>query len=177
MRYFTSDHHFNHKNIIKYEQRPFTTIEEMDEQLVLKWNEVVQPNDEVWHLGDFSFGSRKQIRELREQLNGKIHILLGNHDRKDSLKATQWESIHEKGVSVPLELENGRKVFLTHRPKESAGPMTFICGHVHGKWNSTCERKRKGSVWNFNVSVEIHDYKPISEDDLIEWIEKELSVF
>lgn len=59
--YFTSDHHFGHKNIIKFSERPFQDVHEMDEVLIQKWNEKVQPEDEVYHLGDVGLCSSGNI--------------------------------------------------------------------------------------------------------------------
>ena len=78
--WFTSDHHFGHKNILEYEKeaRPFKTIEEMNETLIERWNSVVQPHHLVYHLGDFCFG--KKNMDIAARLNGKKKLVMGNHD-------------------------------------------------------------------------------------------------
>jgi len=76
--FFTADHHFNHKNIIRFCNRPFKTLKEMDEALIDNWNSVVEPEDIVYHLGDFSFSDPQRYLQ---RLNGRIHLIFGNHDR------------------------------------------------------------------------------------------------
>ena len=78
--WFTSDTHFSHANIIKYCHRPFASVEEMDEQLVSRWNAAVGPNDTVYHLGDFAVGDGKRFAKRVSRLNGRIKILPGSHD-------------------------------------------------------------------------------------------------
>lgn len=80
MLYFSSDHHFDHKNIIKYCDRPFASIEEMNKTLITYWNETVTPEDEVYYLGDFSL-STKAAENYTKRLNGKKYLIPGNHDR------------------------------------------------------------------------------------------------
>lgn len=83
MKYhFTSDVHFHHKNIIKFCNRPFASIEEMNEKLIRNWNEVVAPQDIVWQLGDFSFASIEKTESILHQLNGEKYAVLGNHDKE-----------------------------------------------------------------------------------------------
>ena len=77
--YFTSDTHFGHANIIKFCNRPFKNVEEMNQKLIENWNSVVGPNDLVFHLGDFAFGGQPLWRYIREQLNGNIILIKGNH--------------------------------------------------------------------------------------------------
>jgi len=77
--WFTSDTHFYHKNIIKFTNRPWNTVEEMNNALINNWNEVVKPNDTVFHLGDFAFTSNGNWKKLINELNGKIYLILGNH--------------------------------------------------------------------------------------------------
>jgi calcineurin-like phosphoesterase family protein len=79
--WFTSDLHFGHKNIIKYRTRPWASVQEIDEALVANWNAVVKPEDEVWNLGDVAFCCKPEYAAgLLERLNGKHHLLMGNHD-------------------------------------------------------------------------------------------------
>jgi len=78
MRFFTSDHHFFHKNVLIYCNRPYNSVEEMNEQLIRKWNDVVKEDDDVYHLGDFSL-SAKALHVVR-QLNGRKILIPGNHD-------------------------------------------------------------------------------------------------
>ena len=73
--FYTADSHYNHFNIIEYCKRPFTTAEEMNETLIARWNEVVTPDDEVRHLGDFGFGSMSSLMNIRERLNGRIYLI------------------------------------------------------------------------------------------------------
>ena len=80
--FFTSDTHFGHTNIMKYCKRPFETVEEMDQTIIDNWNSVVRPEDIVFHLGDFGFCGSLRLREIVDQLNGKIYLITGNHDRK-----------------------------------------------------------------------------------------------
>ncbi len=78
--FIVSDTHFNHANIIKYACRPFENIQDMNQALIEGWNSVVRPNDKVFHLGDFGFGTDEQITSILSQLNGNKTLILGNHD-------------------------------------------------------------------------------------------------
>lgn len=78
--FFTSDIHFGHKNIIKYSNRPFSNVEEMDEALINNWNSIVPKDGVVFSLGDFAFCKIGRIVEIIKQLNGKIVMVGGNHD-------------------------------------------------------------------------------------------------
>ena len=81
--FFVSDTHFFHHNIIVFDEtrsyRVFDNIESHNEELIARWNSVVHPKDTVWHLGDFSFGNKRNIA-IAERLHGKKNLLLGNHD-------------------------------------------------------------------------------------------------
>ncbi len=82
-RYFTSETHFYHRKILQYcpDSRPFDSIEQMNEGLVERWNETVGVQDDIYHLGDFSFGTREQTEQILSRLKGNIHLIRGNHDR------------------------------------------------------------------------------------------------
>lgn len=79
---FTSDSHFGHFNVIEYSGRPFTSTEEMREVIVNNWNHVVGKKDTIYHLGDFTLSTDlNYIDGILSQLNGKIRLIAGNHDR------------------------------------------------------------------------------------------------
>jgi calcineurin-like phosphoesterase family protein len=77
--WFTSDTHFWHARIIQFCQRPFASVDEMNEKLIANWNAVVVPDDTVYHLGDFSMAARP-VELYVPRLNGQIHLVMGNHD-------------------------------------------------------------------------------------------------
>lgn len=77
--FFTSDTHFGHKHILEFCKRPFSSIEEHDEQLIANWNSVVGVDDTIFHLGDFAFGGYPFWKKIVEQLNGHIILVIGNH--------------------------------------------------------------------------------------------------
>lgn len=81
--FVTSDNHYFHKNIMKFcpQTRPFTDIGDMTEKMILAHNRVVRPEDDVYFLGDFSFGNATQTRDVIHRLNGRLHLVYGNHDR------------------------------------------------------------------------------------------------
>ena len=153
--WFISDNHFNHENIIKYCNRPFKNVKEMDEYMIKQWNSVINKEDLVYHLGDFALGLKPdEYKELINKLNGKIILIRGNHERigKKFLERVGFIEIHKKIIIG--------NYILSHRPQdESQIPEGFknIHGHIHnnGYKEDTDESKY------INVSVEIHDYKPI----------------
>ena len=81
--FFTADTHFNHTNILKFCNRPFNSVEQMNETLIDNWNRVVGKDDTVFHLGDFCLGGAAEWTKLLDRLNGKIYLILGNHDLKN----------------------------------------------------------------------------------------------
>jgi len=80
--WFTADLHLGHSNIIKYCNRPFSSVEEMDETLIERWNWLVKPKDVVYFLGDFCMGGREQALQYFNRLNGQIYVVPGGHDKR-----------------------------------------------------------------------------------------------
>ncbi len=78
--WFTADTHFGHRNIIRFCQRPFVDVEEMNQAMIKNWNNVVGDKDLVFHLGDFSVGGAAEWTSLLDNLHGRIILILGNHD-------------------------------------------------------------------------------------------------
>lgn len=130
--YFTADTHFGHANILKYcaRTRPYKDLDHMHEVLIRNWNAVVKPADTVYHLGDFGFGPAVTL--ARKRLNGKIRLILGNHDKIRLEDAGMFESIdHLKLVDV-----DGQRIVLCHYAMRTwqfqAKGAWQLYGHSHG---------------------------------------------
>jgi calcineurin-like phosphoesterase family protein len=148
MIYFTSDTHVGHHNIIKYCNRPFFSVDEMNSKLIANWNSIVSKDDIVYHLGDFGFGSHEKMLPIFNSLNGIKHLIKGNHD-SGAIKRLSWESIH---TNLIISI-NGKKVYLSHHPNDEVGNVEFdlyFHGHTH---NGLLPTKTKIDVgvdaWNF----------------------------
>ena len=185
--WWTSDTHFSHVNIIRYCDRPFADVRQMNEKLIRWWNETVAPDDEVWHLGDLALGSpfEEQI-EMTAQLHGRRRLVPGNHDRFANCyegrpdpgrflpvyRAAGWEIMPEQfeheidGQPVvvchfPYEGDSqGKDRYRRFRPTDRGLPV--IHGHVHG---SFAEQGRQ-----FNVGVDVRDYRPVAEPVIAAWL-------
>lgn len=192
MRWFTSDTHFGHANIIKYCNRPFADPEEMNEAIIDNWNSVVGIGDTVFHLGDVALGKWAEWDGVLSRLNGYKVLVIGNHDRifkgeseknrrRFAEEYPKWfkESFdHIQG----LELANGMKVNLSHFPyeadhMENARYMehrlpdhgrTLIHGHTH--LDTIISHSEKGTL-QVHVGQDAFNYTPVSEDQVINLIE------
>lgn len=142
MRYYIADTHFFHRSLNeKMDQRGFDDIEQMNDYMIDQWNSKVRKNDEVVVLGDFSWGNAKETTEVLNELNGKIYLIRGNHDR--FLDDKNFDASRFIWIKDYAELnENKRKVVLSHYPiacyngqyrrDEDGNPKTFMLhGHIH----------------------------------------------
>lgn len=153
--FVTADTHFGHKNICKFEPttRPFNSIEEHDVELVRRWNSVVKPKDTVWHLGDVLFG--RDSFETLGLLNGRKHLVMGNHDGYPSEHYLDY--FDRICGSVKL-----RDCILTHIPVH---PVQFnrFKANIHGHMHNYClEDKRY-----INVSMDQTNLTPVLLDTVL----------
>jgi len=165
--FFTSDTHFGHYNIIKYCKRPWHSVAEMDEALINNWNNTVKLKDEVWHLGDFRMG-RGDPRDYLSRLNGRIHLICGNHDRCVNNSLGGFYSIQNY---KELKLFK-KKIILMHYPmrtwNKSHRGSWHLFGHVHGTMTKQYGRKALDDCLAMDVGVDCHNYKPISIHKVVE---------
>jgi calcineurin-like phosphoesterase family protein len=160
MIWFTSDCHFGHARIIELCHRPFENIEEMDEELIRRWNVCVKSTDTVYHLGDFSFGDpRKYLKRLT---GAHITLIVGSHDKnlKELGMKDRIQTIH------PLKDEYGnpRTIVMCHFAMRS-WPLSHyaswhLFGHHHGKLAPY--------GLSFDVGVDSWAYAPVSLDEVAE---------
>lgn len=107
--FFTSDMHIGHERIIELCNRPFKSVEEMDETIVERWNETVGPEDVVWVLGDVAMSPIRDTLKTCSRLNGPKLLIPGNHDRcfseyrKGGVRISDVEMYQEAGFTVELE--------------------------------------------------------------------------
>lgn len=137
--FLSSDSHFGHANVIKYSNRPYSNVQEMDEALINNWNRVVPSNGTVYHLGDFAFAKIDQIVRILNRLNGTKVMILGNHDKEIiNNKKRIFEDVPSVKMIVPaFELRhNNQKVYLHHYAcrvwNSSHHGSLHAFGHSHG---------------------------------------------
>lgn len=146
--FLISDTHFFHKNIIKYCDRGFNSVEEMNKTLIDKWNSKVNKEDIVIHLGDFALADEDNIIELRKKLNGTIILIEGNHD---------WRLKEDYGFIIIKGNMQVGNIILSHRPiplEELPKGIINIFGHIH-------QKEVLDSTRQINLSVEKTNYEPI----------------
>lgn len=189
--WYTSDLHIGHKNIIDLCGRPFSCTDEMDEIIIQRWNSVVRPEDTVYLLGDICMGDLATSLQRVKRLMGNKILVPGNHDRVFSkykgseAKKAQWDAAYREIFTVADEH------VLRHRTGVMRGPQSEIdlChfpfagdsrddgdryaaerppdrgqalwhGHVHEAWKTNGRQ--------INVGVDVHNFYPVAEEELIE---------
>lgn len=178
MIFFCADPHFGHKNIIKYCNRPFKTVEEMDETIIKNWNSVVTPKDTVWLLGDVSFyRDQAKTMAILNRLNGSVHLICGNHDVDSSgYVLGRFQSVrdlHEIKVQDPTA-RNGKyqPIVLCHYAmkvwNKSHRGSWQLYGHSHGSL------KDDPHALQIDVGVDNHNYTPISYEQVKAIMSKKL---
>lgn len=176
--FYTSDLHFSHKNIIKYCDRPFRDIHEMNEALIQNYNSVVKENDNVLFVGDVFFCPHdSMIREKMTRLNGNKYLVIGNHDKSPNKMLDFGFKWVEKEIVIQI---NNRTCRVNHypyakveedvypeikfkdkyshlRPKYIEGEI-LIHGHTHSKY--------KVFENSINVGVDCWDMFPASKEQI-----------
>jgi calcineurin-like phosphoesterase family protein len=173
--HFCSDFHFYHSRIIEYSKRPFSSVEDMNEALIKNWNTVVKPNDEVWDLGDFSFGDYNKTVSVLKRLNGRHNFVMGNHDKvitknkEELLKSGLLSSIQDyKEIKY-----NGQMIVLFHFSlrvwNKSHHSSWHAWGHSH---DSLSQPYGKSIDVGVDSKVITNEYRPISFDEMKEFMDK-----
>lgn len=173
--WFTSDWHFGHDREFIWKARGYSSVEEMNREQVRKFNERVAPNDEVWMLGDAVFGDLEEGIKWLQQLNGKIHIILGNHDtlkREIAYQQLGWtvhdavrfqyKKLHFWASHYPTITQN-----LDERKLWQA--VIALFAHTHQTTNFY-----NGNPYMYHVGVDSHDGYPVSIEQIVEDIRAEM---
>lgn len=195
--WFTADHHFGHKKILEYADRPFDSVGEMDEYLISRWNENVKKDDIVFHLGDFTLANYYEFCNYVRRLNGVINIIPGGHDywlESYNIQEPDFPVFSASGVEVEIlpplySLELPRKgnhplaIVLCHYSMRvwdrSHYGSLHLFGHSHGNlspWEPPNLLEGKG-IKSMDVGVDVvDDYSPISLKDVVDILDADYEV-
>lgn len=132
--FFTADHHFGHESIIRHCARPFANAAEMDEAMIENWNAVVSRGDRVIHVGDFAHRiDEKRLKKIFGALNGQKFLLIGNHDRRDTLALT-WAAPPAHMMHLTVDAQ---KIVACHYGMRTWSGARHgaiqLYGHSHGR--------------------------------------------
>lgn len=184
--FFTSDTHFGHKHILDFCHRPYKDVEEHDQALIDNWNSVVGPDDLVCHLGDFGFGGYPFWKQIRDQLNGHIILIIGNHDWKNLTAGSR--QLFDECISQARIIVDDRTIYLNHFPFlcfAHGNPETYgdnyaiqLYGHIHsGPVSQSNDMNRCSILYptQYDVGVDNNNYTPISCKDVLMKIENQIN--
>ncbi|MDE5734992.1 MAG: metallophosphoesterase [Duncaniella sp.] len=180
--FFTSDTHFSHTNIIDFCGRPFKDADRMNETLIHNWNSVVGPDDIVFHLGDFCLGGTAEWNRILDSLNGRIYLVLGNHDLKNFRQSLTGRF---EEVALSMCIQAGSKLlYLDHFP--------YLCfdggynqdvwqlfGHVHTRPENTgidAERLHCLYPTQLDVGVDNNGFTPLSFGQVRDKIQRQIEL-
>ena len=157
--FFTADQHFGHRNVIRHANRPFDSLEEMDEALIERWNSVVGPKDAVYVLGDLTWHRPYQYTQ---RLNGKKELIAGNHDRLGKQHVAGFTKVHQ----LYERKIDGQWVVMCHYRLMTWNRSSHGSWHFHGHSHGTLEESP--NVFATDVGVDVWDFFPVPWEDLEE---------
>jgi calcineurin-like phosphoesterase family protein len=156
--WFTSDTHYGHQRVITYAKRPFANVQEMNEALITRWNDLVKASDTVYHLGDFALCHATNAITIARRLRGFKHLIWGNHDhriRRDLVFAGCWASTKDL-TEIRIDRQ---KITLCHYAMR-----TWASAH-HGAWqlygHSHGNLPPLPNTYTMDVGVDCWDYAPV----------------
>ena len=180
--YFTSDLHFGHENVIRFDNRPFETVDEMDAELVRRWNAKVDRGDLVYVLGDMIWKTKNDdALNIIKSLNGQINLIKGNHDRfLSNAKAKNTLAAVKDYDDICVTLEDGttRRCVLSHYFIPMYNGHRYQGIHLHGHSHFTdeadfeidlAEQLNNQGIRNeiYNVGCMYWNYEPVTLDEIL----------
>jgi calcineurin-like phosphoesterase family protein len=183
--YFISDFHIGHHNVIKFDGRPFRDVDEMHAELIKRWNSVIDDDDEVYYMGDLCMRDVDTAKWVMHALKGKIHFIMGNHDRDKIIKRIdRFETIHEYGTEILVKddtitdkrAKGHQQIIMSHYPilswNRSHYGSWMIHGHCHGSLMKSNQDYYKRKV--MDVGCNVIDYTPISYQEVKSAMDKKV---
>ena len=176
-KFYISDLHFGHKNVLTYDNRPWHSVEDMEQALISNWNSVVGAGDLVYVLGDMFWCNDSESLRILDQLNGQIILIKGNHDRHGGEYLNRFAKVTDY-----LETDDeGRKVVLCHYPIPCFNRHYYgayhLYGHVHTGFEANMMENIKQqmidlytvpcNMFNVGCMTRLIDYIPRTLDEII----------
>ncbi len=163
MIHISADFHLSHNNIIKYCNRPFSSVGEMNQTIIKNINDVVKPDDVLYHLGDFTMTDNYAIiSEFAKEIRCKKVFILGNHDKRKNLDKLKEDGIIEAWYDTYGLMYKNCYIWLSHYAHrtwdQSHRGSWHLYGHTHNKMPSY--------GLSFDAGVDSNNYKPYSFDDI-----------
>lgn len=172
--FFSSDYHFNHNKDFIYKARGFECVEDMNEEIIRAHNEIVREQDDVYLLGDLMLMDDKKGMEYLSRLNGRLHIIIGNHDtdKRLSLYST-LNNVEEIEYAQRLQFSKFT-FFLSHYPLlcfnfGKRNNTINLCGHLH----TTNEWEQWNEFGIYHIDFDAHG-RPVSIEEIVEKIERKI---
>lgn len=175
---YLADWHYGHEAILAYDNRPFLTVEEMNAELIRRWNAVVAPEDVTYVLGDMFWCGEEEAVAVLDKLNGRKILVVGNHDLCGEAFRQKFDAVADY-----LEIQDGgRDVVLCHYPmpcfKNHYQGWYHLYGHVHVSFEANMmENARRqmealyikpSLMFNAGVMMPYMDYAPRTLDEIVE---------
>ena len=160
MIFFSADTHFGHANIIKYCNRPFSNVTEMDETIIQRWNAKVTSKDSVYHLGDFSWGKPEDGIKYLNRLQGNIFLIRGNHEPIAKCQKLQKKFGWIKDLHM-IQYQK-QEIVLCHFAMRAWNKKFHGSWHLYGHSHGCLPREGM----SFDVGVDVHNFEPISFDEV-----------
>lgn len=174
MIYFSSDWHIGHDKEFLWGKRGFSSIEEHDTAVLLRCNEIVGPEDELWILGDLAMGgNEKEWNRVYNQLVCQnIHYLQGNHDTDNKMDIYDGYGFEYHGYADVIRASKKMSFYLSHYPTmmgnhEEKQRIWNLSGHTHDK-----NKFQYGQYCVYNVALDAHNCYPVSMEQILSDIRK-----
>ena len=170
--HYIADTHFGHENIIRFCDRPFSDVDEMNRRLVEAWNARVSDDDDVYVIGDFAFKSAEHVGSILDRLSGRKHLCVGNHDIKWMKTLDVDDYFVEVGHALYTVDDARRRIWMCHYPCMDWPGAKYessyhVFGHIH---NNVCDEfwpLLRTYTHALNVGVEINGFMPVTLEELI----------
>ena len=169
MIFYTADLHFHYEPILEF--RGFASAFEMDEFLIRRFNETVKEDDTVYIVGDLFFRNRCPCESYLDELKGRKHLVIGNHD-SSWMKKTNWPGYFESVNGLITMKDNGRLVTMCHYPMmtwpDSRHDSYMVFGHIHNSTAAGFWPLIRANPRMLNAGVDINGFVPVTLEEMIQ---------